>query len=122
MWVLRTGWSSTATTRAKGAAKDLDFLQGCTRDEMGYFVVGFDEFNIHPEKESELKILDWERTHFPTKYYCLRLAHSFGQPARRRAATNFAHPGHPGERGTNENTNGLMREVFFKRYSLLHLV
>ena len=70
MWVLRTGWSSTATTRAKGAAKDLDFLQGCTRDEMGYFVVGFDEFNIHPEKESELKILDWERTHFPTKYYC----------------------------------------------------
>lgn len=33
MWGLRTGWSSTATTRAKGAAKDLDFLQGCTRDE-----------------------------------------------------------------------------------------
>ena len=26
---------------AKGAAKDLDFLQGCTKDEMGYFVVGF---------------------------------------------------------------------------------
>ena len=76
------------------------------------------------------------------------------------ARVYFAHPGHPGERGTNENTNGLMREylpkgldfrgvlddevqraaerlnnrprkclgfrtpreVFFKRYSLLHLV
>jgi IS30 family transposase len=38
------------------------------------------------------------------------------------ARVYFAHPGHPGERGTNENTNGLMREVFFKRNSLLHLV
>ena len=31
----------------------------------------FDEFNIHPEKESERKILDWERTYFLTKYYCI---------------------------------------------------
>ncbi|MBQ6774307.1 MAG: carboxylesterase family protein [Synergistaceae bacterium] len=31
----------------------------------------FDEFNIHPEKESELKILDWERTYFLTKYFCI---------------------------------------------------
>ena len=31
----------------------------------------FDEFNIHPEKESERKILDWERCYFLTKYYCL---------------------------------------------------
>ena len=30
-----------------------------------------DEFDIHPEKESELKILDWERCYFLTKYYCL---------------------------------------------------
>jgi para-nitrobenzyl esterase len=28
-----------------------------------------DEFNIHPEKESERKIVDWERTYFLTKYY-----------------------------------------------------
>ncbi|MBR0185510.1 MAG: carboxylesterase family protein, partial [Synergistaceae bacterium] len=31
----------------------------------------FDEFNIHPAKESELKILDWDRTYFLTKYYCI---------------------------------------------------
>ena len=34
-------------------------------------VMIFDEFNIHPEKESERKILDWERTYFLTKYYCI---------------------------------------------------
>ena len=31
----------------------------------------FDEFNIHPKKESELKIVDWDRTYFLTKYYCI---------------------------------------------------
>ena len=31
----------------------------------------FDEFDIHPAKESELKILDWNRTYFLTKYYCI---------------------------------------------------
>ena len=31
----------------------------------------FDEFDIHPEKESQRKILDWDRTYFLTKYYCL---------------------------------------------------
>jgi len=30
-----------------------------------------DEFDIHPGKESELKIVDWERTYFLTKYYML---------------------------------------------------
>ena len=34
-------------------------------------VMVLDEFNIHPEKESKLKILDWERCYFLTKYYCL---------------------------------------------------
>ena len=34
-------------------------------------VMVFDEFNIHPEKENEKKILDWERTYFLTKYYCI---------------------------------------------------
>ena len=30
----------------------------------------FDEFDIHPEKESERGIVDWDRTYFLTKYYC----------------------------------------------------
>ena len=34
-------------------------------------VMVFDELNIHPEKESDLKILDWERCYFLTKYYCM---------------------------------------------------
>lgn len=28
-----------------------------------------DEFDIHPEKESERGMLDWDRTHFLTKCY-----------------------------------------------------
>ena len=31
----------------------------------------FDEFNIHPEKESQRKMVDWEKTYFLTKYYCI---------------------------------------------------
>ena len=34
-------------------------------------VMVFDEFNIHPEKETERKIVDWDRTYFLTKYYVL---------------------------------------------------
>ncbi|MBQ6910052.1 MAG: carboxylesterase family protein, partial [Synergistaceae bacterium] len=29
----------------------------------------FDEFNIHTAKEAELKIVDWDRMYFITKYY-----------------------------------------------------
>ena len=32
-------------------------------------VMVFDEFNIHPEKESQRNIIDWDRTYFLTKYY-----------------------------------------------------
>ena len=32
-------------------------------------VMVFDEFDIHPEKESDLNIVDWDRTYFLTKYY-----------------------------------------------------
>ena len=34
-------------------------------------VMVFDEFDIHPEKESERKIVDWERTYFLTNYYTI---------------------------------------------------
>ena len=32
-------------------------------------VMVFDEFNIHPEKESQRKIVDWEKTYFLSNYY-----------------------------------------------------
>ena len=32
-------------------------------------VMVLDEFDIHPEKEAELKIVDWERSYLLTKYY-----------------------------------------------------
>ena len=31
----------------------------------------FDEFNIHAAKETELKIVDWERSYPLTKYYVI---------------------------------------------------
>ena len=34
-------------------------------------VMVLDEFDIHPAKESEVKIVDWDRTSFLTKYYML---------------------------------------------------
>ncbi len=34
-------------------------------------VMVFDEFDIHTAKESEVKIVDWDRTYFLTKYYML---------------------------------------------------
>ncbi len=33
-------------------------------------VMVFEEFDIHPEKESERKMVDWDRTYFLTEYYC----------------------------------------------------
>lgn len=30
-----------------------------------------DEYGIHPAKEADVKIVDWERTYFLTKYYAL---------------------------------------------------
>ncbi|MBP3776691.1 MAG: carboxylesterase family protein [Prevotella sp.] len=34
-------------------------------------VMVLDELDIHPAKESEVKIVDWERTYFLTNYYML---------------------------------------------------
>ena len=30
-----------------------------------------DEFDIHPAKESDVKVVDWDRTCFLNKYYML---------------------------------------------------
>ena len=34
-------------------------------------VMVLDEFDIHPAKESEVKIVDWNRRHFLVRYYML---------------------------------------------------
>ena len=34
-------------------------------------VMVLDEFDIHPAKESDVHIVDWDRTYFLTKYYML---------------------------------------------------
>jgi len=34
-------------------------------------IMVLDEFNIHPENESALKIVDWDRTYFLTNYYAI---------------------------------------------------
>ena len=38
-------------------------------DTENKYVMVFDEFDIHPAKESEVGIVDWERTYFLSKYY-----------------------------------------------------
>ena len=40
-------------------------------DSKNKSIMVLDEFNIHPSKESELKLVDWDRCYFLTKYYCL---------------------------------------------------
>ncbi len=69
MWVqfARTGDPSlTAEQSPDGEAKVWPLYDVKNRQ-----VMVFDEFNIHPEKESVRRILDWERTYFLTKYYCI---------------------------------------------------
>ena len=69
MWVqfAKTGNPSlTAEQSPDGKAKEWPLYD---LENKGVMVL--DEFNIHPAKESELKILDWERTYFLTKYFCL---------------------------------------------------
>ena len=69
MWVqfAKTGNPSlSASESPDGKAKEWPLYD--LKDKK---VMIFDEFNIHPEKESEQKILDWDRTYFLTKYYCI---------------------------------------------------
>ena len=58
LWYLPT---DTFAAYANGAAKDLENKR----------VMVLDEFDIHPTKESEVKIVDWERTYLLTKYFML---------------------------------------------------
>lgn len=69
MWVqfAKTGNSSLSADQSPdGKAKEWPLY-----DLENKQLMIFDEFNIHPEKESQRKILDWDRTYFLTKYYCL---------------------------------------------------
>ena len=69
MWVqfAKTGTPSlTADISPDGKAHEWPMY-----DLKDKYMMVFDEFNIHPEKEAERKILDWDRTYFLTKYYCI---------------------------------------------------
>ena len=69
LWVqfARTGNPSlTAAQSPDGKAKEWPLY-----DLQDKRVMVLDEFDIHPEKEWERKIVDWERTCFLTKYYML---------------------------------------------------
>ena len=39
-------------------------------DTENKWLMVFEEFDIHPERESDRKLVDWERTYFLTNYYC----------------------------------------------------
>ena len=69
MWVqfAKTGDPSlSAELSPDGKAKEWPLYDPEDRKWMVY-----DEFDIHPEKESDRKVLDWDRTYFLTKYYCI---------------------------------------------------
>ena len=69
MWVqfAKTGNPSlTAGLSPDGKAKEWPLYD--LKDKK---VMVLDEFDIHPAKEADVKIVDWERTYFLTKYYAL---------------------------------------------------
>ncbi len=69
MWVqfAKTGNPSlTADQSPDGKAKEWPLY-----DLQDKRVMVLDEFDIHPAKECDVKIVDWERTYFLTKYYML---------------------------------------------------
>ena len=69
MWVqfAKTGNPSlTADQSPDGKAKEWPLY-----DLENKQVMVLDEKDIHPQKESQLKLIDWEKTYFLTKYYCI---------------------------------------------------
>ena len=68
MWVqfAKTGNPSlSAEASPDGKAKEWPLY-----DQTNKQVMVLDEFDIHPAKESEIKMVDWENTYFLTKLYC----------------------------------------------------
>ena len=69
MWVqfAKTGNPSlTADQSPDGKAKEWPLYD--LKDKK---LMGLDEQDIHPAKETDVKVVDWERTYFLTKYYAL---------------------------------------------------
>ena len=69
MWVqfAKTGNPSlTADQSPDGKAKEWPLY-----DQKDKQVMVLDEFDIHPAKEADVKVVDWDRTYFLTKYYAL---------------------------------------------------
>ena len=61
---MRQMWVQFAKTGNPSLSADISPL----KDKQ---VMVLDEFDIHPAKESDVKIVDWDRTFFLTKYYML---------------------------------------------------
>ena len=67
MWVqfVRTGNPSLSAAQSPdGKAREWPLY-----DLENKQVMVLDEFDIHPAKESDVKIVDWDRTYFMTRYY-----------------------------------------------------
>ena len=56
-------------TAAAGESPDGDARRWPPYDLEDRYVMVLDEGDIHPEREAELGIVDWERTYFSTRYY-----------------------------------------------------
>jgi len=69
MWVqfAKTGNPSLSAEQSPdGKAKEWPLY-----DPENKRVMVFDEFNVRAEKENTMRIVDWDRTYFLTKYYCI---------------------------------------------------
>ena len=73
--ILRRMWIQFAKTGNPSLSADISpdgkAYEWPLYDLENKYVMVFDEFNIHPEKEAERQIVDWDRTYFLTKYYMI---------------------------------------------------
>ena len=71
--IMRKMWVQFAKTGSPSLSADISpdgkAHEWPLYDQKDKMVMVLDEFNIHPEKESERKIVDWDRTYFLTNYY-----------------------------------------------------